>query len=232
MVSARLRVLLLCSGCSPFARIRGENGTDIFRTYSRPNLFKGVQICSYPSPDIQHPILYPYSNTQIAYLWCRYPIVSYRLTLFLFESEFGQKYENKCNLSDIGPWALFACLIIRIFQLVFSARIVFFSHNKSANSSFSHSFSAKRTGSVSNPFSSLAGILLRNVAFCPGRGGVLAPDAPHASSLLNAWSLLRGFDLTKCFGMRKRLETREILQDDRRRKGGGQAKRSLANTVY
>jgi hypothetical protein len=31
---------------------RDENGTDIFRSYSRPNLFKGVLIRPYPSPDI------------------------------------------------------------------------------------------------------------------------------------------------------------------------------------
>ena len=42
---------------------RDENGTDIFRPYSRPNSFRGVQICPYPSPNIQHPIPYPYSNT-------------------------------------------------------------------------------------------------------------------------------------------------------------------------
>ena len=47
---------------------RDENGTDIFRPYSRPNPFKGAQICSYPSPNIQHPIPYPYPNIQIAYL--------------------------------------------------------------------------------------------------------------------------------------------------------------------
>ena len=47
---------------------RDENGTDIFRPYSKPNPFKGVQICSYLSPDIQHPILYPYPNPKIAYL--------------------------------------------------------------------------------------------------------------------------------------------------------------------
>ena len=48
--------------------IRDENGTDIFRPYSSPNPFRGVQICPYPSPDIQHPIPYPYPNNQIAYL--------------------------------------------------------------------------------------------------------------------------------------------------------------------
>jgi len=31
---------------------RDENGTDIFRPYSRPNSFRGVQICPYPSPNI------------------------------------------------------------------------------------------------------------------------------------------------------------------------------------
>jgi hypothetical protein len=39
---------------------RGENRTDIFWPYSRPNLFRGIQICPYPSSDIQHLILYPY----------------------------------------------------------------------------------------------------------------------------------------------------------------------------
>jgi hypothetical protein len=31
---------------------RDENGTNIFRPYSRPNPFRVIQICSYPSPDI------------------------------------------------------------------------------------------------------------------------------------------------------------------------------------
>ena len=47
---------------------RNENGTDIFRPYSKPNPFRWVEICSYLSPDIQHLISYPYLNTQIAYL--------------------------------------------------------------------------------------------------------------------------------------------------------------------
>ena len=42
--------------------------------------------------------------------------------------------------------ALFAFLIIRLFQLVFSAEIVFFSHNKSAGIVFQLIFSAKQTG--------------------------------------------------------------------------------------
>jgi hypothetical protein len=32
--------------------VRDENGTDIFRPYSRPNSFRGVLIRPYPSPDI------------------------------------------------------------------------------------------------------------------------------------------------------------------------------------
>jgi hypothetical protein len=44
---------------------------------------------------------------------------------------------------------MFGCHIIRTFQLVFSERTVFFSHNKSANITFSYDFSAKRTGSKS-----------------------------------------------------------------------------------
>jgi hypothetical protein len=47
----------------PRPATRDENGTDIFRPYSRSNPFRGVQICPYPSPDIQHPIPYPYPNT-------------------------------------------------------------------------------------------------------------------------------------------------------------------------
>jgi len=39
-----------------------------------------------------------------------------------------------------------ASLIIRLFQLVFSAGTVFFSHNKSAGTVFRLIFSAKRTG--------------------------------------------------------------------------------------
>jgi hypothetical protein len=34
------------------AMVRDENGTDIFRSYSRPNPFRGVLIRPYPSPDI------------------------------------------------------------------------------------------------------------------------------------------------------------------------------------
>ena len=43
------------SGGREGLRAWDENGTDIFRPYSKPNLFSGVEICPYP-------------NTQIAYL--------------------------------------------------------------------------------------------------------------------------------------------------------------------
>ena len=42
--------------------------------------------------------------------------------------------------------ALFASLIIRTFQLVFSAKTVFLSHNKSVGTVFQLVFSARRTG--------------------------------------------------------------------------------------
>jgi len=45
-----------------------------------------------------------------------------------------------------GSMALFVSLIIRTFQLVFSAGTLFFSHNKSAGTVFRLVFSAKRTG--------------------------------------------------------------------------------------
>jgi hypothetical protein len=48
---------------SSFVVGRDENGINIFRPYSRPNSFRGVPICPYSSPNIQHPISYPYSNT-------------------------------------------------------------------------------------------------------------------------------------------------------------------------
>jgi len=44
--------------------------------------------------------------------------------------------------------ALFASLIIRLFQLVFLTGTVFFSYNKSAGRMFRLIFSAKRTGPI------------------------------------------------------------------------------------
>jgi hypothetical protein len=79
------------------------NGTHIFWPYSTLNSFIKVQICLYWSPDIQHPIPYLYPNSQIAYLWPRYLIVSdlTKFILSVFESKFEQKYENKCSIGDI-----------------------------------------------------------------------------------------------------------------------------------
>jgi len=59
----QLALRKLSKGAFMWVTRRDENGTDIFRPYSRPNSFRGVQICPYPSPNIQHPIPYPYPNT-------------------------------------------------------------------------------------------------------------------------------------------------------------------------
>jgi hypothetical protein len=42
--------------------------------------------------------------------------------------------------------SLFTCLIIRLFQLVFSVGTVFFSHNKSTNSVFQPAYQPNQTG--------------------------------------------------------------------------------------
>ena len=47
-----------------------------------------------------------------------------------------------------APLALFVSLIMRPFQLVFSAETVFFSYNKLAGTVFRLIFSAKRTGPI------------------------------------------------------------------------------------
>jgi len=47
------------------------------------------------------------------------------------------------------PMAPFASLVIRTFQLIFSAGTIFFSHNKSTRIVFRLIFSAKRTGPIS-----------------------------------------------------------------------------------
>jgi hypothetical protein len=51
--------------------------------------------------------------------------------------------------ADIAAKALFIRLIIRLFQLVFSAGIIFFFHNKSANSVFQPAYQHSQTGSCS-----------------------------------------------------------------------------------
>jgi hypothetical protein len=50
-------------------------------------------------------------------------------------------------LLNLSVVALFVCLVICTFYLVFLAGTIFFSHNKSAHSTFSHDFLAKRTDS-------------------------------------------------------------------------------------
>jgi hypothetical protein len=46
--------------------------------------------------------------------------------------------------------SLFTRLIIRLFQLVFSAGIIFFSHNESANSIFQPAYQTNRTGPMTH----------------------------------------------------------------------------------
>jgi hypothetical protein len=50
---------------------------------------------------------------------------------------------SQTTKKDLSITTLFACLISRTFS---AQQTVFFSHNKSANSTFNHGFSAKRTG--------------------------------------------------------------------------------------
>jgi hypothetical protein len=49
-------------------------------------------------------------------------------------------------MACILTWPLIKTLFVYIFQLVFSAVIVFFFPNKSVNGTFSYDFLAKRTG--------------------------------------------------------------------------------------
>jgi hypothetical protein len=55
---------------------------------------------------------------------------------------------------------LFIRLIIRPFQLLFLARTVFFSHNKSANSVFQPAYQHSRTGPILDMLAPLRTILL------------------------------------------------------------------------
>jgi hypothetical protein len=54
------------------------------------------------------------------------------------------------DYSTMQHMTLFIRLIIRTFQLVFLARTVFFSHNKSANSVFQSTYQHSRTGPYYN----------------------------------------------------------------------------------
>jgi hypothetical protein len=67
----------------------------------------------------------------------------------MFQSKMAKK--NRAQQSNtakqaIVTWALFIWLIIRLFQFVFLAGTVFFSHNKSANSVFSRLISTAERG--------------------------------------------------------------------------------------
>ena len=114
-----------------FCACRGENSTDIFRPYSRPNPFRGVQICPYPSTDIQHPIPYPYPNNQIAYLWCRYPIVSYPswLTISVFENPNPDRNmkTNVISVISVGIRSVFIHMCMCVYNLSLPAWVHF--HN-------------------------------------------------------------------------------------------------------
>jgi hypothetical protein len=64
------------------------------------------------------------------------------------------KFSTTTQLMLIWIWCqplmvLFIRLIIRIFQLVFSAGTVFFSHNQSANGVFQPAYQHSRTGPIS-----------------------------------------------------------------------------------
>jgi hypothetical protein len=53
----------------------------------------------------------------------------------------------KCNANSVScsPQSLFTRFIIRFFQLIFSVEIIFFSHNKSANSVYQPAYQPSRT---------------------------------------------------------------------------------------
>jgi hypothetical protein len=58
----------------------------------------------------------------------------------------GVEAGKDLNRSSIGRTkAMFIWLIIRLIQLVFSAKTVFFSHKKSANSVFQPAYNSSRT---------------------------------------------------------------------------------------
>ena len=69
--------------------------------------------------------------------------------------------------------AMFASLIIRLFQLVFLAGIVFFSHNKSAGTVFRFVFSAKRMGPNKNKYGEIGSPCLK-----PLDGEILSVNSP------------------------------------------------------
>jgi hypothetical protein len=79
-----------------------------------------------------------------------------------------------------GEDFMFACLIICSFQLVFLAETVFFSHSQSANSTFSHGFSVKRTCSKVSSFFSIRSSELKDGSW---EGAVEVDDTPEEEGL-------------------------------------------------
>ena len=75
---------------------------------------------------------------------------------------------------------MFASIVICLFQLVFSAETIFFSHNKSVGTVFRLVFSAKRTGPMEIQW---LGELLVSVTVHPGRckpEGQSRPSTGHS----------------------------------------------------
>ena len=64
----------------------------------------------------------------------------------LIESVVRVKKVERIEANNLATRVLFACVIIRSFQLVFSVGTMFFSHNKLAGTVFRLVFLAKRTG--------------------------------------------------------------------------------------
>jgi hypothetical protein len=70
--------------------------------------------------------------------------------------------------------ALFIRLIIRLFQLIFSVGIVFFSRNKSANSIFEPAYQHSRTGPMSPSLS------VSDMPFWPSPPALCSVFASHS----------------------------------------------------
>jgi hypothetical protein len=62
----------------------------------------------------------------------------------------NQLPHSRCLSAGFDIMALFTWLIICLFQLVFSTKTVFFSHNKLANNIFQPTYEHSRTGPMSN----------------------------------------------------------------------------------
>jgi hypothetical protein len=77
-----------------------------------------------------------------------YPLIS---PLGLFQPDQQMISSLALQMIHIDMMALFIWLIIRLIQLVFSARTVFFSHKKSANSVFQPAYNSSRTDIARSP---------------------------------------------------------------------------------